>query len=128
MQIGDLGEHYKPAMIQLAEQIDRGLMALYRTSQPRHDPLGWHQLYADFALARNMERLLANCGSVEAIFDGGHLGATWFPDCPLHERRQRAYRNGKLGRIGGIDTYMSQNIPLHTTGARSTDVSDDRET
>jgi hypothetical protein len=27
-----------------------------------------------------------------------------------------AYRNGSLGMIGGVDTYMSQNVPSHTTG------------
>ena len=29
-----------------------------------------------------------------------------------------AYRNGSLGMIGGVDTYMSQVTPTHTTGAR----------
>lgn len=29
-----------------------------------------------------------------------------------------AYREGNLGRIGGIDTYMTQVLPAHTTGTR----------
>lgn len=29
-----------------------------------------------------------------------------------------AYRKGRLGEIGGIDTYMSQVAPTHTTGTR----------
>lgn len=29
-----------------------------------------------------------------------------------------AYRDGSLGRIGGIETYMSQVLPTHTTGSR----------
>jgi hypothetical protein len=29
-----------------------------------------------------------------------------------------AYRKGNLGEIGGVDTYMSQVVPTHTTGAR----------
>ena len=29
-----------------------------------------------------------------------------------------AYRNGELGKLGGVDTYMSQVAPTHTTGAR----------
>ena len=29
-----------------------------------------------------------------------------------------AYRKGSLGEIGGVDTYMSQLVPTHTTGAR----------
>jgi len=27
-----------------------------------------------------------------------------------------AYRKGSLGMIGGVDTYMSQNVPTHTVG------------
>jgi hypothetical protein len=27
-----------------------------------------------------------------------------------------AYREGSLGKIGGIDTFMAQNVPTHTTG------------
>jgi len=29
-----------------------------------------------------------------------------------------AYRNGELGKLGGVDTYMSQVAPTHTTGTR----------
>lgn len=29
-----------------------------------------------------------------------------------------AYRMGELGKLGGVDTYMSQVAPTHTTGAR----------
>lgn len=29
-----------------------------------------------------------------------------------------AYRNGELGRVGNVDTYMSQVVPSHTTGSR----------
>lgn len=29
-----------------------------------------------------------------------------------------AYRKGRLGEIGGVDTYMSQVAPTHTTGSR----------
>lgn len=31
-----------------------------------------------------------------------------------------AYRSGSLGNIGGLDTYMSQVMPTHTTGTHST--------
>jgi hypothetical protein len=33
-----------------------------------------------------------------------------------------AYRQGSLGMIGGVDTYMSQNVPLHTVGSDVTSV------
>ena len=28
----------------------------------------------------------------------------------------KAYRQGRIGEVGGIDTYMSQNAPTFTTG------------
>jgi len=31
-----------------------------------------------------------------------------------------AYKNGSLGNIGGLDTYMSQVMPTHTTGTHTT--------
>jgi len=38
----------------------------------------------------------------------------------IQDAAKGAYRNAKLGMIGGVDTYMSQNYPTHTTGSRST--------
>ena len=28
----------------------------------------------------------------------------------------KAYRKGRIGEVGGVDTYMSQNVPTFTTG------------
>jgi hypothetical protein len=40
----------------------------------------------------------------------------------IQDAAKGAYRNGSLGMIGGVDTYMSQNIPTHITGADVTTV------
>jgi hypothetical protein len=37
----------------------------------------------------------------------------------MQEPAKSAYREAKLGRIANIDTYMSQNVPSHTTGDRT---------
>ena len=34
----------------------------------------------------------------------------------IQDAAKGAYRNGSLGTIGGLDTYMSQNVPTHTVG------------
>ena len=36
----------------------------------------------------------------------------------IQDAAKGAYRQGSLGKIGGVDTYMSQNVPVHTTGTR----------
>ena len=35
----------------------------------------------------------------------------------IQDAAKGAYREGSLGKIGGVDTYMAQNVPSHTTGA-----------
>lgn len=37
----------------------------------------------------------------------------------IQEAARSAYREGHLGMIGGLDTYMSQVTPTHTTGSRT---------
>src|SRR5687768_17035265 len=34
----------------------------------------------------------------------------------IQDAAKGAYRKGSLGEIGGVDTYMSQNVPTHTVG------------
>jgi hypothetical protein len=38
----------------------------------------------------------------------------------IQDAARGAYRKGSLGEIGGVDTYMSQNVPTHIVGAAST--------
>ena len=35
----------------------------------------------------------------------------------IQDAAKGAYREGSLGKIAGIDTYMSQNVPSHTVGS-----------
>lgn len=124
LQIGDLSERViKPAMIQLANQIDRDVMALYKYV-PNHVtiPAGGIDSFADFALAAKRMDLLAipddNRSAVLTPTDHwallGSQTALYMQDVA-----KGAYRNAKVGMIGGIDTYMSRNYPSHTTGART---------
>ena len=124
LQIGDLADRViKPAMIQLANQIDRDVMALYKYV-PNHVtiPSGGIDSFADFALAAKRMDLLAipddNRSAVLTPTDHwallGSQTALYMQDVA-----KGAYRNAKVGMIGGIDTYMSRNYPSHTTGART---------
>lgn len=123
LQIGQLSERViKPAMVQLANQIDRDIAALYR------DVWNWVgtpgqvvNSFADFAKAP--ERL--DLGAVpqddrSAVLSPtdqwGMLGSQ--TALYMSDVAKDAYRRGSLGPIGNVDTYSSQNVQSHVAGTR----------
>ncbi len=124
LQIGDLSERVmKPALIQLAEQVDRDLMALYKYV-PNHVtiPSGGINSYADFALApERMDLTAIPAGDRSAVLSPSDTWALLGSQTALFMNGPAtdAYRNAELGRIGNIDTFMSQNCPRHLTGSRA---------
>jgi hypothetical protein len=130
LQIGELGERViKPAMVQLANQIDRDVMALYKYV-PNHVtiPSGGINSFDDFGLAaKRLDLIGVPSGDRSAVLSPTDTWAMLGSQTALYMQdvAKGAYREASLGRIGGIDTYMSQNVPSHTTGARTgTDVTD----
>jgi len=124
LQIDKLADRViKPAMVQLANQIDRDLMALYY-AVPNHVtiPSGGIDSFADFALAATRMDLCAipdsDRSAVLTPTDAwkmlGSQTALYMQDVA-----KSAYREGNLGRIAGIDTYVSRNYATHTTGVRT---------
>jgi hypothetical protein len=124
LQIGDLSERViKPAMVQLANQVDVDMMALYN-EVPNHVtiPSGGINSFADFALAPTlMDQLGIPQDQRAAVLTPTDYWAMLGSQTALYINgpANGAYRNANLGMIGGIDTYMSQNFPTHTTGART---------
>ena len=124
LQIGQLAERViKPAMIQLANQIDRDVMALYKYV-PNHVtiPSGGIDSFADFALAAaRMDKIAIPGDNRHAVLTPTDTWAMLGSQTALYMQdvAKGAYREAKLGRIGGIDTYMSRNYATHTTGART---------
>lgn len=123
LKIGDLSERIiKPAMVQLANQIDRDLTGLYT------DVWNWVgtpgntvDSFADFAKAPERLDLGAvpqeGRSSVLSPTDQwGLLGSQ--TALYMQDVAKDAYRRGKLGMIGNVDTYSSQNITTHTAGTR----------
>lgn len=130
LQIDKLSERViKPAMVQLANQIDRDLMALYY-NVPNHVtiPSGGINSFADFALAAERMDLCAIPDSDRyAVLTPTDAWAMLGSQTALYMQdvAKGAYREANLGRIGGIDTYVSRNYATHTTGARTgTDLTD----
>lgn len=122
LKIEDLSERViKPAMVQLANQIDRDLMALY-ASVPNWvgTPGQVINSYSDFAAGpERMDEYAVPADGRSAVLSPqdhwGLLGSQ--TSLYIQDAAKGAYRKGSLGEIGGVDTYMSQNIPTHTVGA-----------
>jgi hypothetical protein len=121
LQIKDLSERViKPGVIQLANQIDRDCMALYK------DVWNWVgtagqtvNSFTDFAKAPERLDLGAvpqdNRNAVLSPTDQwGMLGSQ--TSLYMQDVAKDAYRRGKLGMIANIDTYSSQNVQTHTRG------------
>ncbi len=124
LKIGELRERViRPAMIQLANQVDLDLMAEYKKI-PNHVtiPSGGIDSFADFALApTRMDTCAMPKDGRNAILSPSDYWAMLGSTTALYiqDAAKGAFRNAKLGNIGGVETYMSQNIPVHTTGART---------
>jgi hypothetical protein len=110
----------KPAMVQLANQVDRDLFALYADIPNWVGTPGQTiNSFADFAKAP--ERM-----DLTAIPSGDRTGLLSATDywglvsnqtgLYIQNAANSAYREGSLGMIGGIETAMSQNVPTHTVG------------
>ena len=124
LQIGDLSERVmKPALVQLANQIDRDVFALY-TNIPNHVtiPSGGINSYADFALAaERMDLIGVPADDRKAVLTASDKWAMLGSQTALYMQdvAKGAFREASMGRIGGIDTYSSLNTPRHTTGSRT---------
>jgi len=121
LNIKDLTERaIKPAMVQLANQIDSDVLALYKNVPSWVGTPGQTvNSYTDFALApQRLDEFSVPTADRSALMSPadhwGLLGAQ--TGLYIQDAAKGAYRSGSLGMIGGIDTYMSQNIPTHTVG------------
>lgn len=128
LQIGEISDRIiKPAMVQLANQIDRDVHALYKDVWNWVGPSATGvagetvNSYSDFAKAP--ERL--DHGAVPtderyAVLSPTDHWAMLGSQTALYMQdvAKGAYREGSLGRIGGVGTYSSQNVQTHTGGTR----------
>jgi hypothetical protein len=124
LQIDDLGERVmKPALVQLANQIDRDVASLYKyVNNHVTIPSPGIDSFADFALApTRMDTCGVPHGDRSAILSPGDHWAMLGSQTALYMQdvAKGAYRDASLGNIGGFDTFMSQNVPVHTTGSRA---------
>jgi hypothetical protein len=123
LTIEEYSERYiTPAMIALGNQVDLDVLGLYQyVPNWVGTPGQVVDSFADFALGpkrldkqavpREMRRAILSpddnwglVGNQTVLYNPGMI--------------EGAYREASLGRIGGCDTFMDQNVRNHTTGAR----------
>lgn len=124
LKIGEIGERViKPAMIQLANSVDTYLSGLY-ASVPNWVGTSTKKIgsYADFAKApERMDEMAVPQDTRAAVLSPSDHWSLLGSQTSLYiqDAAKGAYRKGSLGEIGGVDTFMSQNILTHTAGTRT---------
>lgn len=124
LNIKDLSERViKPAMVQLANKIDSDLLAL-ASKVPNWvgTPGQTINSFQDFAPApqRLDEQAVMSDGRTAILSPADHWGMLGTQtNLYIQAAASDAYRKGDLGRIGGVDTFMSQNVQSITTGSRA---------
>jgi hypothetical protein len=124
LKVEDMSERFlKPAMVQLANDIDLNCMLLYRQVYNWVGTPGQVvNSFADFALAP--ERLDNNScpedkrSAVLAVADYWQMAGSQTPLFPT-SISEEAYRRGNVGNVGGVETFQSQNIPTHIVGTKA---------
>jgi hypothetical protein len=114
----------RPAMIRLANAVDVAVMNLFTqvpnwVGQPTtgaDDPIS---TFAEFARgAQRLDQMSAPQDNRAAVLAPDSFWSLAGNQTTLYlpQVGQQAYRQGEIGKIGGIDTYMSQNVPTFTSG------------
>lgn len=121
LDIKDLSERViKPAMVQLANQVDSDVMDLYKQVPSWVGTPGQTiNAFTDFSKApeRLDELAVPQADRCSVLSPSDHWGLAGSQTALYMQNvASNAYRKGQIGDIGGVDTYMSQNVPTHTVG------------
>jgi hypothetical protein len=111
----------KPAMVQLANQIDRDVHALY-ASVPNWvgTPGELVNSFADFAKApQRLDEYAVPQSERTAVLSPADHWALVGSQTGLYNDtiNKPAYREGDVGKVGGVELFMTQNVPTHIVGA-----------
>lgn len=122
LKLEDLSDRViKPAIIPLANQLDEDLHALYaKVPNWVGTPGQAIDAFSDFYKGVTRLNYLAaptdnRCATLTPDDHGAFLGS----QTALYNDtiNKPAYRDGNTGMVGGVDLYMTQNVPVHTVGA-----------
>jgi hypothetical protein len=121
LNIKDLSQRVmKPAMIRLANYVDTSIMALYKQVPSWVGTPGQTiNSFADLAVGiQRMDDKAIPTDDRSCVLSPADYWGMMGSQTALYitEAAKGAYREGSLGKIGGVETLMSQNIPTHTVG------------
>jgi P22 coat protein - gene protein 5 len=114
----------KPAMVQLANQVDRDLMDLYVNvanwvGQPATGADATVDSFAEFARgAERLDEMAVPQSDRSAVLAPSSYWSLAGSQTALFMQSigNQAYREGEIGKIGSVATYMSQNTPTLVLG------------
>lgn len=124
LEIKELSERViKPAMIQLANQVDSDVQALYKDIAKWVGTPG-QLINSNVDFSKGPESLdlaaVPQDNRCATLSPSDHWGLVGAQTTLLNDKLVgKAYKKGALGMIGGVDTYMTQNVPTHTVGAHA---------
>jgi hypothetical protein len=124
LSIKELSERViRPAMVQLANQVDVDLHALYK-SVPNWvgTPGNLINSFADFAKGpeRMDEGAVPQDDRCGVLCPADHWALVGSQTGLYNDTITKpAYRKGNTGMVANVDLYMTQNVASHTTGSRS---------
>ena len=124
LSIGELAERViKPAMITLANDLDREVLALAK-KVPNYVGTPGTVMGSFAAMSRVAERFdvtaVPSDGRSAILSPADHWGIAGSQTALyMQQMAQSAYRKGSIGEIAGIATHMSQNVVTHTTGTKA---------
>jgi hypothetical protein len=123
LNIGQLSERViRPAMIQIANQIDVSVMSLFKDiPQWVGTPGTVLSTFAGFAKGTtNLDQRSVPQNDRSMVLAPADYWALAGNQTTLFQPQigQNAYRNGSVGKVGGVNNMMSQNAPVFTTGPK----------
>jgi hypothetical protein len=127
LTINEFSERYiKPAMIQLANNVDIAIADLYKDIPNWAGPSAAGAIsapvnsYADFAKAPERLDLIAVPQEMRmgVLSPSDHWGLLAnFTGLYINETAKTALERAKLPQVGGVDMFTTQNVQTHTVGA-----------
>lgn len=125
LSIGELSERViKPAMVRLANEVDKDLQSLYnKVWNWVGTPGQTVNSFSDFSLApQRLDEMAVPVDQRAGTLAPADYWATAVTLSNLSAQAQTAetaLRRARLGMLGNVDTYMTQNVQTHTVGTKA---------
>lgn len=124
LSVSDISDRViRPAMISLANDVDREVLALVQ-DVPNYVGTPGTRITSFEAMARAAERFdvtgVPQDGRNAILSPNDHWGVAGAQTALyMQDMAKSAYRRGAIGDVAGLDTYKSNNLRTHTVGTKA---------